>query len=447
MKRYRTMGRFAPGARGFSTRELREADLFYADLVGRPFRIPRPGEGESEQQAPAPCPPPKGSACAYFFKDSRYLRYSIANDRVDVSPVQVSGSWRLPAEFHSNLDAAVNWGDGHAYLFKGARYVRYNIATDRVDVGPTEISRFWTRLPAEFQSNLSAAVNWGDGHAYFFKGPRYLRYNVATDMVDVGPTEISRFWTRLPAEFHSNLDSVVNWGDGHAYFFKGARYLRYDIATDMPDVGPTEISRFWTALPADFQSGIKAAINWTFPCDVAALMRTAGLTVNESANWQTRSAGCFTPVGIVMHHTVGVGPNALADIVRHVKANFFVDRAGAMTVVAGGRSNHAGKGAQEVLDEVARGTAPAGTAGARRLADRIFGNGHFYGFENENKGDGVQPWPEVQLDAMARGAAALCQLHCWNANRVIAHAEWTSRKVDPRGIDMNAFRARVASHF
>jgi hypothetical protein len=69
----------------------------------------------------------------------------------------------------------------------------------------------------------------------------------------------------------------------------------------------------------------------------------------------------------------------------------------------------------------------------------------FYGFENENRGDGGQSWPEDQLDTMARGAAALCQRHCWNANHVISHAEWTRRKPgEPAGIDMNAFRARVA---
>ena len=48
-------------------------------------------------------------------------------------------------------------------------------------------------------------------HAYFFKGAGYLRYNIDTDLVDVGPVEISRFWTHLPEEFQSDLDAVVNW--------------------------------------------------------------------------------------------------------------------------------------------------------------------------------------------------------------------------------------------
>ncbi|MFF2128716.1 Ig-like domain repeat protein, partial [Streptomyces olivochromogenes] len=85
---------------------------------------------------------------------------------------------------------------------------------------------------ASFRRNMS------DRLAYFFKGDGYLRYNIDGNAVDVGPTEISRFWPALPKEFQSNLDAVVNWGDGHAYFFKADRYLRYNIDGNAVDVGP-----------------------------------------------------------------------------------------------------------------------------------------------------------------------------------------------------------------
>jgi hypothetical protein len=153
--------------------------------------------------------------------------------------------------------------DRLAYFFKADRYLRYNIDDDSVDVGPTEIANFWPALPAEFQEDLDATVNWGDGHAYFFKADRYMRYNIATDAVDVGPTEIANFWPALPAEFQEDLDAIVNWGDGHAYFFKADRYLRYNIATDAVDVGPTEIANFWPALPAEFQEDLDAIVNWS----------------------------------------------------------------------------------------------------------------------------------------------------------------------------------------
>ena len=74
------------------------------------------------------------------------------------------------------------------------------------------------------------------------------------------------------------------------------------------------------------------------------------------------------------------------------------------------------------------------------------GNPFFYGFENENKREPPPPqlWPDVRLDSMARAAAALCQAHGWNENRVIGHKEWTKRKSDPEGFKMADFRVRVA---
>jgi hypothetical protein len=395
------------------------------------------------------------SGCAYFFKGAGYVRYDIATDLVNVGPVEISRFWtHLPAEFQSDIDAAVNSGNGHVYFFKGAGYVRYNIATDMVDVGPVAISRFWN-LPPEFQSNIDAAVSWNTDHVYLFKGAGYVRYNMVTNMVDVGPVAISRFWN-LPLEFQSNLDAALNWHDGHVYFFKGAGYVRYNLKTDLVDVGPVEISRFWN-LPPPFQKNIGAAVNWTFPGNVAGLSRAAGLPVNEVANWPARSRpGSFNPIGIMMHHTVETGPGSLTSVIKGRTsptklegplANFHVQRDGVINIVSGGRANHAGTGAQQVLDEVNAGIAPSDTAARRRLPNGPGGNAFFYGFENENRGDGVQPWPEVQLDTMARAAAALCQRHCWTSNRVISHAEWTSRKVDPRGINMNDFRARVASFF
>ena len=200
----------------------------------------------------------------YFFKDNRYLRYDIDSDTVDVAATEISNNWpRLPEEFQSDLDATINWGDGRAYFFKGFRYLRYDIDGDIVDVGPTAISDNWTALPASFQTDLDTAVNWGDGFAYFFKGPDYLRYNIDKDIVDVGPTAISNNWPALPAEFQSHLDAAFNWGDGHAYFFKGPNYVRYDIGSDTVDIASTPISTNWTALPAEFQANVGSVLNWS----------------------------------------------------------------------------------------------------------------------------------------------------------------------------------------
>ncbi|MER6336047.1 N-acetylmuramoyl-L-alanine amidase, partial [Streptomyces tendae] len=71
------------------------------------------------------------------------------------------------------------------------------------------------------------------------------------------------------------------------------------------------------------------------------------------------------------------------------------------------------------------------------------GNRHFYGFECENLGDGDDPWPAVQLEAIERAAAALCRHHGWNERSVIGHLEWQPGKVDPRGFTMASMRERI----
>lgn len=417
-------------------------------------------EGDEEQvPTPAQVSAASGSACAYFFKGSDYVRYDIQGDAVNYGPVPVGRHWRLPADFQSDIDAALNWGNGHAYLFKGARYVRYNIALDTVDVGPVDISTHWTTLPAAWQRDLDAAVNWGNGTAYFFKDDQVLEMEIATEAVRPA-RQIAAQWPGLPSAFHRRVRAVVNWGNGKAYFFKDDHYVRVDMTTHQVDVGRTPIAREWTSLPGAFQRDLQAGINWTSPCNLAGLFRAGGLTVIEEPGWLTASspdAGGrpLAPIGIIIHHTGGNGAADLRTVIRGRTgthplrgplANFYVGRDASIHMISANVANHAGRGAQTVLDEVRRSAAPSGTAASRRLRDGPSGGTFFYGFECENLGTG-QTWPAAQLDAMARAAAALCQRHCWNQNRVISHAEWTHRKSDPQGIDMNEFRARVALLF
>jgi len=192
--------------------------------------------------------------------DQSYVRYDHRADRADTGyPKKVdNGTW--PGLFQWGTSAAVNWGNGKAYFFSGDAYIRYDIRSDRTDAGyPKKIDNgTW---PGLFNSGIDAAVNWGNGKAYFFSGDAYIRYDIRADRADPGyPKRVDHgTWPGLPAL--GPIISAVNWGNGKAYFFGERHYIRYDIATDRADPGyPKPINaETW---PGIFAAGNDAVVNW-----------------------------------------------------------------------------------------------------------------------------------------------------------------------------------------
>ena len=186
-----------------------------------------------------------------------------------------------------------------------------------------------------------------------------------------------------------------------------------------------------------------------------AALRAEGVTVVEVGAWRTHnrnSKGSWGPVnGVVIHHTVTSGTANSVDICYNGYASLpgplchgVIDKAGVVHLVGWGRTNHAGSGDGDVLAAViAEKPLPAPNE------NDTDGNVHFYGFECVNLGDGQDPWPTVQVEAIVRASAALCRAHGWGKNgdtSVIGHKEWTATKVDPKGpgITMPDVRKRVA---
>jgi hypothetical protein len=178
-------------------------------------------------------------------------------------------------------------------------------------------------------------------------------------------------------------------------------------------------------------------------------LKDEGLRVVEVGNWRTHNRnhkGPWGPVhGVMIHHTVTWGT---ADTVRICRDGYaqlpgplchgVVAKDGTVHLIGYGRANHAGLGDDDVLRAVIaeRGLPPDNEADTD-------GNRHFYGFECENLGDGEDPWPAAQLEAVERAAAAVCRRHGWNERSVIGHREWQPGKVDPRGFTMPSMRARI----
>ncbi|MGC9541611.1 peptidoglycan-binding protein [Streptomyces sp. UG1] len=185
------------------------------------------------------------------------------------------------------------------------------------------------------------------------------------------------------------------------------------------------------------------------PDRLVEILRAEGVRVIEYGQWRTHNRnhkGSFGPInGVMIHHTVSSGTDNSVRLCYDGYADLpgplchgVIAKDGSVYLISSGRANHAGAGDRDVLAAVV--DERALPAPNDRSAD---GNTHFYGFECVNLGDGRDPWPEAQLDAIERASAAICRAYGWSAASVIGHKEWTNQKTDPRGFSMTEMRARI----
>jgi N-acetyl-anhydromuramyl-L-alanine amidase AmpD len=105
-------------------------------------------------------------------------------------------------------------------------------------------------------------------------------------------------------------------------------------------------------------------------------------------------------------------------------AQLALGRDGTFYLVAAGLANHAGPGVWQGINT---------------------GNTNFIGIEAENTGLAGDAWPEIQMDAYARGVAAILNHIGAPSIMCCGHKEYAlppGRKIDP-SFDMTAFRKRI----
>lgn len=166
------------------------------------------------------------------------------------------------------------------------------------------------------------------------------------------------------------------------------------------------------------------------------VLRNAGLRVVEQPGWQTRGHGDVGPIKFILcHHTaakIGTPTKNTVDLIANGRpdlkgplSQLFLSKDGTFHVIAAGLGYHAGKGVWQGVTT---------------------GNSNSIGIEADNNGIG-EPWPEVQVDAYARGCAAILKHIKAGAIMCAGHKEYAlpkGRKIDPN-FDMTAFRQRVSA--
>ncbi len=172
-----------------------------------------------------------------------------------------------------------------------------------------------------------------------------------------------------------------------------------------------------------------------FHTNLAAVARRTGFPVTEVKGWQSRGNGGMAnqPTAVICHHTAGPsrGDYPSLDVVTNGRPGlenslsaFGLGRSGRIFVIAAGESFHAGV-----------------------VRDESFSNQQAFGIEAENTGVGER-WSAPMLESYARLCAELCREFGISPSMVRGHKEACSpsgRKIDPAGIDMDAFRRTVAA--
>lgn len=194
----------------------------------------------------------------------------------------------------------------------------------------------------------------------------------------------------------------------------------------------------------------------TFYGDLKLCAKTKTYSGWETHNRGDRGDGWGPVHGILVHDTVTKSTQGAVDMCRAgiTQANgdvlpgplyqIVVDKQGVCHLIGWGRANHAGTGDPAVLERVIKEQLPYPKPRfANGQKGGVDGNARFYGIAMLNMGDGKDPFPAAQVDAAATAAAVLCHLHNWTDLSVIGHKDWQLGKVDPTGLSMTDFRARV----
>jgi hypothetical protein len=181
-----------------------------------------------------------GSGDAFFFLADQFVNYDWNRDRV-FDGVRSVSEWSFPASFKpdklvGSLNAALKGRHsftGKGYFFKNQFYTRSNLANFGMETADATSLSAW-HFDAPFLSGVEAAFNGSFSRAtkaYFFKGNQYIRYDWVSDKVDAGYPKPITSLNGIPADFASGVDAAIDGDRGFAgigYLFRGKTYLRYN---------------------------------------------------------------------------------------------------------------------------------------------------------------------------------------------------------------------------
>lgn len=224
----------------------------------------------------------------------------VAATALDALGIPVEPAWNLdgssllygsrPLAFSSGADGVVRVpGTTHAWMLRGNRYVRYDLATETVTLGPRGLADGWPGLRGTpFADRVDAVLAVPEPYAnpnqaWLFRGDTYLRYDLGRETIAAGPRRISEDWTGLRnTAFTIAVDAALPVpGSAEAWLINGPDYVRYDLARELITVGPRPIADGWPGLKGTrFADGFDAAL--AVPEEVGGRQQQAWLIRGDS---------------------------------------------------------------------------------------------------------------------------------------------------------------------
>ncbi|XP_058875707.1 matrix metalloproteinase-25 isoform X2 [Acipenser ruthenus] len=208
---------------------------------GRPTRQPRP-------DLPDRCSQGGFDAIAnirgevFFFKNKYFWRVQRSGSLVSLAPALISNFWHgLPKDLRK-IDAVYErTADSKIIFFIGDEFWLFS-DTRSLPGYPKPLS-LWG-LPS---GRVDGSFVWAhNGKTYFFRGAQFWRYDDREKRMDTGYPKPISLWRGIP----DDLDDVITWGDGDAYFFKGDQYwVQKKGGLDQGEVTPKSVPIDWMRCP------------------------------------------------------------------------------------------------------------------------------------------------------------------------------------------------------
>jgi len=158
---------------------------------------------------------------------------------------------------NQKIDAAVNYHNQQILFFQGSFYQSMDIKTGQL----SGQWKPWPGLPANWNNQLDAIVNWAQNTFVFFKGLEFSIYDASKEQY-VQQGNVST-WQGWPAHWNDGFNATLNI-DGIIYFFRGGEIIAFNQQT----------KKFTSASP----------VTAVFPNSVGSGSSTVSMPISVSEN-------------------------------------------------------------------------------------------------------------------------------------------------------------------